>query len=246
MNRKYGWHPDKPDHRDLRYSLAGFTQEVDLPPIVDLRPKMPPVYNQGQTSSCTGNSLAAAFQYARQQQTIPSRLFIYYGERDLEGSIKTDGGAEIRDGIKVLANLGACDETVWPFDPAKIVEKPTDDAYAVAAKNTITKYERLDNRNIYMLKKCLADGAPFAFGFSVFDSFESQAVAQTGILNMPLPTESMVGGHAVLAVGYDTAKEHFIIRNSWGEGWGDKGYFYMPDAMITSTDMSDDFWAITV
>ena len=100
------------------------------------------------------------------------------------------------------------------------------------------------DQNLADMKGCLASGYPFVFGFTVYDSFESQQVAQSGVLSMPAAGEAVAGGHAVLAVGYDDSKSMFIIRNSWGSGWGLAGYFYMPYAYLLDNNLSDDFWTI--
>jgi len=105
-------------------------------------------------------------------------------------------------------------------------------------------YQRLNSAIISTLKGCLASGYPFVFGFTVYQSFESAQVAKTGIVPMPAPHEAVVGGHAVLAVGYDDASQQFIVRNSWGDGWGIKGYFMMPYGYLTDTSLSDDFWTV--
>jgi C1A family cysteine protease len=108
----------------------------------------------------------------------------------------------------------------------------------------VTSYQRVP-RVLNQLKGCLASGLPFVFGFSVYDSFESQEVARTGVVPMPdTATEQLLGGHAVLAVGYDDADQRFVVRNSWGEGWGDGGYFTMPYAYLTERSLASDFWAI--
>ena len=93
-------------------------------------------------------------------------------------------------------------------------------------------------------KGCLADGYPFVFGFTVYESFESAEVGRTGVLKMPKPGEGVVGGHAVLGVGYDDTAQRFIVRNSWGRGWGQKGYFTMPYSYLLTNNLSDDFWTI--
>jgi len=87
-------------------------------------------------------------------------------------------------------------------------------------------------------------GFPIAAGFTVYDAFESDTVATNGMLSMPGPTEQMLGGHAVLIVGYDDARGVFIVRNSWGADWGDRGYFYVPYGYFTDADLATDFWTV--
>ncbi|MDN5284803.1 MAG: Xylellain [Mucilaginibacter sp.] len=250
QTKHYGWLPDLPDHRDLRYAIvrqAALAKPV--PPLVDMRAQCPPVYNQGSLGSCTANAIAGAFQFELMKQKLPvftpSRLFIYYNERVLEGHVKDDSGAQLRDGIKSVATLGVCDETLWPYNITKFAQKPTTTLYTKAKANLAIQYTRLNNTAIGELKTCLASGNPFVFGFTAYQSFEGDAVAKSGVLTMPTPTESVIGGHAVLAVGYDDSKKAFIVRNSWGDSWGLKGYFYMPYDYITNTDLADDFWTIS-
>jgi len=104
-------------------------------------------------------------------------------------------------------------------------------------------YQRVD-RMLSQMKGCLADGFPFVFGFTDYESFESAEVARTGMLQMPKPREGVVGGHAVLAVGYDDKTERFMVRNSWGTSWGKRGYFTMPYSYMLTDNLSDDFWTI--
>src|SRR5690349_5986657 len=133
----YGWVPDLPDHRDLTYAApAAFL--TALPTSVDLRPGCPDVYDQGQLGSCTANSIGGAFQFEQIKQKVkdfvPSRLFIYYNERVIENTVNSDSGAQIRDGIKVVAKQGAPPETDWPYDINKFAQKPPQSAFADAAK----------------------------------------------------------------------------------------------------------------
>jgi len=118
------------------------------------------------------------------------------------------------------------------------------EAYAKAAKHRISKYLRVTGTSLNALKTCLSAGFPIVFGFTVYPSFESQATAATGLVHMPAHGERPVGGHAVLAVGYDDSLQALIVRNSWGEGWGDKGYFYMPYKYATNASLADDFWTL--
>jgi len=253
---RYGWTPDLPDQRDFLYEAPHRPGAV-LPASVDLRPNCPPVYDQGQLGSCTANAIAGAFEFDQMKQKapefMPSRLFIYYNERAIEHQITTDSGAQIRDGVKSVAKLGVCSESAWTYDDTnhnpdpcptcKYAQKPPRLCYDAAKAHTVSSYKRLI-ATLDRLRGCLASGYPFVFGFSVYESFESDEVAKSGVLEMPKPTERAVGGHAVLAVGYDDAKQQFIIRNSWGPNWGQAGYFFMPYPYMTNTNLSDDFWMV--
>ena len=251
---RYGWIPDLPDHRDIMYA-APYDVVKALPAKVDLTSKCPAVYDQGQIGSCTANAIAAAIEFDRLKQKLadflPSRLFIYYNEREMEGTLKSDSGAMIRDGIKSVAKQGECPEKMWPYDGSpfppnpKLAKKPPRACYAEALKHKVLQYQRLTPISS-QLKGCLASGYPFVFGFTVYESFESAQVARTGHAPMPASGEATVGGHAVMAVGYDDARQWFIVRNSWGTRWGMQGYFSLPSAYLTDPHLSSDFWTVRV
>ena len=243
----YGWLPDLPDHRDLLYSAIA-PRIAKLPSKVDLQSKCSPVEDQGRLGSCTANCLVGALEFLEKKDGVTfadlSRLFVYYNERMIEGTVDEDGGAFIRDGIKSLAKQGVCPEQQWPYIADKIAfkKKPSADCYATAKKHRIISYHRINT--VDEMRSCLADGFPFVFGFTVYKSFESKAVAKSGVLNLPKRKEKVVGGHAVMAAGYDNAEKRFLIRNSWGSDWGKKGYFTMPFAYLGNRNLADDFWTI--
>jgi C1A family cysteine protease len=223
-----------------------------MPPSADLRPSCPPVYNQGTLSSCTGNAIAGAIQFERMRQRfgdsklVPSRLFIYYNERDIEGTVNSDSGAQIRDGIKSVASQGDCFETgagAWPYVISKFNVQPSPDCYTTARKDRTVGYSRIVP-TLDQLKGCLAAGYPFVFGFTVYESFESSRVAQSGAVSMPRHGERVVGGHAAMAVGYADEQQLFTVRNSWGKNWGMQGYFTIPYSYLTSPRLASDFWTI--
>ncbi|HEX3997142.1 MAG TPA: C1 family peptidase [Pirellulales bacterium] len=246
-HKRYGWVRDLPDHRDFLYSAPPHVLQ-NLPSAIDLRASCPPVYDQGDLGSCTANALAGADQFDQLRQDssapfVPSRLFIYYGERQIEGTIDSDSGAQLRDGMKVMASEGAPPETDWPYDISQFTVEPAAQAYADGLQHKVTAYQRIP-QNLTQMKACLAAGFPFVFGFTVYDSFESDEVAASGIVNMPGPTEQVVGGHAVMACGYSDAQGRFIVRNSWGEDWGQAGYFTMPYAYLLSKNLCSDFWTL--
>lgn len=245
---RYGWQPDLPDHRDHLYA-APLAALGPLSAKMDLRSQCPPVYDQGELGSCTANAIAGAIQFDRMKQKladfVPSRLFIYYNERVMEHSVASDSGAQIRDGIKSVGTQGDCPETEWPYDIAKFKTRPAATCYRDALKYRVVSYQRV-TQTLGQLKGCLASGYPFVFGFTVYESFESARVAQTGHAALPQSGEQIVGGHAVVGVGYDDAKQWFIVRNSWGKGWGMKGYFTLPYAYATADNLASDFWTVRI
>lgn len=246
IGSSYGWLPDFPDQRDHLYRVLRPALR-ELPAVVDLRAQCSPIEDQGNLGSCTANALAGAIEFLEKKDGIKnfadaSRLFIYYNERVIEHSVGQDSGAMIRDGIKTLAKRGVCSEAKWPYVISKFKNKPSAACFAEASKRRIKQYARLEV--VDEMRTCLADGFPFVFGFSVYASFESRQVAKSGVLNMPAKTEKLVGGHAVMAVGYDDKQERFIVRNSWGTNWGMQGYFTMPYAYLADRNLSDDVWTI--
>jgi len=243
----YGWIPDLPDQRDYQYA-APVAAIGPLPTNIDLTPECPPVYDQGQLGSCTANAIAGAIQFEQMKQNLaqiftPSRLFIYYNERTMEGTVNSDSGAQIRDGMKSIGSLGDCPEDMWPYIIANFAEKASDTCYQTALLHKAILYQRVV-RDLIQMKGCLASGYPFVFGFTVYESFESQQVAQSGHAPMPQHGEKVLGGHAVMAVGYDDANQWFIVRNSWGTSWGMQGYFTLPYTYFTSRNLSSDFWTL--
>jgi C1A family cysteine protease len=253
--QRYGWVKDTPDPRDLLFTASPVLAAKPLPKSMDLRPGCPPVYDQGQVGSCTGNSVAGAFEFTQKKQLLqdfmPSRLFIYYNERAIEHTTGQDAGAEIRDGIKTVAKQGVPPESEWPYseNTAVVTQKPNTAAYADAVQHKVISYHRISARMasaaLNLMKSCLADGYPFVFGFTVYTAFEGPEVAKTGILKMPnLKKEQVEGGHAVLCVGYDDKKKSVLVRNSWGASWGLKGYFWMPYAYISDPKLASDMWTI--
>jgi C1A family cysteine protease len=269
VERKYGWKKgDKyTKHCKMLLTVEKYHSNIKL---VDLRDKCPDVYDQGNLGSCTANSLAFCYHYdellnKESNRTVvdnedtskitvqltpnetsvfvPSRLFIYYNERNLEGTVDKDAGAEIHDGIHVMNTIGVCPETDWVYDISKFAVKPDEKCYTEALNHKTILYNALD-QNLDQLKACLISGFPVAFGFVVYQSFESDYVRQTGQVPMPEADEKVLGGHAVALVGFDDKQKVFIVRNSWGSNWGDRGYFYMPYEYVLNQELSSDFWTI--
>ena len=247
-NQHYGWRPDLPDHRDLALSLP----KKAMPKSVSLETGFGDwgVYDQGQLGSCTANAIAGAVVFAEQKEgaadttpTKPSRLFIYYAEREIEGSISSDSGAEIRDGMKVVATQGYPDEKLWPYVISSFAKKPTPSVYVEAKKDHVLRYYRVA-QTLYSMRLCLAHGFPFVFGITVYDSFESANVDTTGDVPMPAASEGVLGGHAVLCTGYDDTTKRFKFRNSWSPTWGRNGSGTIPYAYLVDPNLAGDIWTI--
>lgn len=243
-----GWKKDEYDMRDKVMTFAAISLD-ELPKRVDLRNQCSPVENQTTLGSCTANATVGALEYLEMKDGVfdeatenYSRLFVYYNTRVAQNTVDIDSGGTLRESVKSVAEFGTCEELKWVYDISKFKVKPSDECYIAALAHRITEYRRLET--FPDMLKCLADGFPFVFGFMVYSEFEGPTVAKTGILNMPSSTEICMGGHAVLAVGYDMDKKTVMVRNSWGENWGQGGYFEMPFTYISNPIYAQDFWTI--
>ena len=238
---------DEPDPSAPVYDATKYAAG-ELPPMVDLRPHMSPVENQGDIGSCTGNALAGALEYLENRIggsfVDISRLFIYWNERELAGETDKDEGARIANGIKSLKEKGACSEITWPYDASKdgrIFQRPHDDAYNEAARHTIDEAHKVAV-NVDDMRHCLAEGYPIVIGVEIYRSFEKDG--HHGRISMPAEGEKCEGGHAMCVVGYSDTDRVFIVRNSWGEDWGDGGYCYFPYDYMGDPQYGHDYWTI--
>ncbi len=239
--KKLGWKPDLPDIRDFKFSVSPKSNIV-LPPLMDHRAAMPAIWSQGDLGSCTAHSTAAQCWFIDKTDPYePSRLFMYYNTRVLEGTVKFDSGASIRNAVKSVVKYGFCRESDWPYDIGQFTKKPSPIAYDNARKQKAIRYMRIA-QNARSIKAALAQGYPVNFGFMVYQSFDNVNVS--GMMSMPNRKERSVGGHAVLMVGYNDDMKCYIVRNSWGVEWGDKGYFYMPYDYAHNPRLASDFWVI--
>ena len=256
--RNLGWNPQLPDHRDIIYASP---MGIALPPAVDLRPRMPPVYDQGEIGSCTANATDALVQFLlRPAETDTpwfsgSRLFIYYNTRLTEGTIGSDSGGSLRDAIKSVTTYGVPAEDAWSYDGsparedgtfppgARATLRPSKPVYDAAAAAKAVNYHAV-TQSLQQLKTCLTEEFPIAFGFSVLSSFYDDDGVPRIDIPLPGPDDGVEGGHAVALVGYTDASERFIVRNSWGPNVQDKGHFYLPYAYVTDPQLASDFWTI--
>lgn len=249
----YGWKPDLPDPRDHAYKVVNPNREIQSVHLKD-KYKMPPVFDQGNLGSCTANAGAWIYQFMvlngfithKTLITMPfSRLFLYYNTRLLEGTESYDSGAYIRDVIKAAVKFGVSSDKAWPYLISKFARKPTQTAYKSALNYQALEYQRVDSTSKLACVDALSQGFPIQVGFSVFDSFESYEVANTGEVPYPdLTKESMLGGHSTDIVGYDAIADRYELVNSWGLNWGVQGYYTMPARYLNDNNLADDFWIV--
>ena len=243
-SRTFGVRRDDPDARDHYYEPSPRTK---YPRHVDLRAHMPPVFDQETLNSCSANAIAAAIWFYDRKQspdsTSPSRLFIYFNERDKEGLIDKNAPVSLRDGYQSVIKTGVCREPQWPYDVRLYKHRPPDHCYKDAEKHRVIRYLRV-RRELTHFRELLASGHPFTVALSVYESFKSREVRKSGVVPMPAAHEKELGGHAMVVSGYDDDNKEFIVRNSWGPLWGDHGYCRMPYAYFENPDLAWDFWAV--
>ncbi|MCA9576502.1 MAG: C1 family peptidase [Polyangiales bacterium] len=239
-----------------RFSATRVTA-ARLPARVDLRAAMTAVENQSETSSCVANAVAGAYEYLVKQHRQDdaydvSRLFIYFvaravaaGEDPTSEPELEDEGTMIGAAIEGLREFGACSEESWPFDDELVNETPSEEAFDEASYFLVEDVMQVPTR-LEAWKAALAEGHPIIFGINLYESFDAQR--RPGLVPSPSPREAQRedhAGHAMLAVGYSDRDQVFIVRNSWGEEWGDRGYCYIPYAYLMNPRFNDgDSWVI--
>lgn len=258
--RKFGWKPSLPDVKKKKYSATReMASRVHFPPMIDMRSVMPPIEDQGQLGTCVAHATCAALEFLElegikegsgpvlfpdKQFDQISRLFLYYNSCAIDGDAGQDNGTTNTSMMKGIAKWGMCRESIWPYDPKMVSKQPPAYTYKEGAQHVVLSSYALNNSVIDQMKQCLVVGFPFLFGSTIYSSFMSDSAAETGIIPLPKPEEDLLGGHDLCCVGYEDARNSFLVRNSWGEGWGEKGYCWMPYRYLTNPDLTGDLWTI--
>lgn len=241
-----GWKPDKAGVKDPSAVHHSRLMATPIAPSSDLRAKLPPVYNQGSLGSCTGNGVACLLDYAHimnagAQWFTPSRLYLYYQARVMEGTINQDAGAQIRDVISGALKFGAPRESLWPYNIGRFSWDPNAKANADAANHQALKAYKL--QSLDDIKRALSAGWPVVFGVPVYAEIEGLN-SKNYTVPMPGKYARSIGGHCMVFVGHDEKTQMFKVRNSWGTGWGLKGHCLLPYAYAKRFEAGLDAWEI--
>lgn len=232
---------DQPTDRFFAADLA-----APPPARVDLRDELAHIQNQHQLDSCTANALAAAHELVERREgrdvRALSRLFIYWNARVIEHDLAKDDGITIRDGVHGMRRHGVCPEEVWPYLEARVLDRPNERAFEAARRHRIDDAERV-HVELDAMRACLASHEPIVFGLQLFESFGSGG--DHGRVRMPRPDEEKhIGGHTMVAVGYDDRDRTFIVRNSWGTDWGQRGHCFLPYEYVANHRFADEAWVL--
>ncbi len=271
--RGMGWIPDYPDFRDYTeeteevksvLGLARVLKAKSLPVSIDLREWCSPIEDQGALGSCTAHAGVGVIEYYERKSfgrhMDASRLFLYKVTRNLM-KMKGDTGAYLRTTMGGMVLFGVPPEEYWPYreDEKEFDQEPPAFCYAFAQNYQTVKYFRHDlpetkaEEILRKVKAYLFKGHPAMFGFTVYSSIEQ--ADKTGRIPFPSPKERIEGGHAVVAIGYDDKMKiknkygkietsgALLIRNSWGNGWGEGGYGWLPYEYVLK-GLAEDFWSV--
>jgi C1A family cysteine protease len=232
-----------PDWRDFIYKSSN----SPLRDSVDLRPWASAVENQFHLGSCVGQAVVGAYELLLRKNNPAefedlSRLFVYYNARLMEGHVNEDDGAYVRDAIKAVYTYGICLEKLWPYDTGLFSVPPTVNSYEDATHRTIKNYYKVNG--LGNILDALNQDRPIVASMQVYSNFDNLEDSVDYTLTMPTASDNILGGHAVVLVGYNLAKKLILCRNSFGADWGIAGYFWVPFEYVSTNFM--DNWTFDI
>lgn len=236
-----GFRRQDPDKRDRQFSGLVLPPKLSNPSANVILPERTPIDDQGQAGSCTANASCDAFELIMADPVVQlSRLFTYWNARNMTGDAGRDEGCTLRNTFASFTNLGASPETWWPYDVRYVNERPALGAYEKAYDHKIKGYYAISEEyqpRLDQMERALRAGLPVVFGTDVGRQFET--TDGTTVLEFP---DASLGGHALVVVGFyetDSGERVWVIRNSWGTGWGDKGYCLFSSDYMTRPETCD-------
>jgi C1A family cysteine protease len=245
MSRIYNLQRQKEDKRDYIYE----TNSLETPSthfLGDVQMISCPILDQGNLGSCLSNATYSLFYIISVSKISLSRLQLYMTSRAIDGSSLTeDTGATVRGCMKAISNYGLTNEKIWPYIISNFDKLAPSDTFRNLYKLTNFVYTFI-KQDLISIKQVLASGKPILIGITVYSSFESTNATNHGVIPMPdTSTETLLGGHAILLIGYDDKTKVFKFQNSWGIGWGDKGYGYIPYDYVIDNNLAFDLCTVT-
>lgn len=244
MNRIYNLKPQVEDKRDYIY----ISQDITIPKshfLNDSQMISCPVLDQGNLGSCLPNAIYALFYILSTRNITLSRLQLYMVCRAIDGSsLVEDSGCTIRGSMKAISKYGICNESLWSYNISNFDKLAPSNAFRDLYKLNEFIYTFI-KQDLTSIKQVLASGSPIVVGILVYTSFESTNATKYGTIQIPnTKKEKLLGGHAILLVGYDDNKKVFKFQNSWGIEWGDKGYGYIPYDYILDNTLAFDLCTV--
>ena len=245
MSRIYNLKPQKEDKRDYIYE----PHILEVPSkhfLSDVQMVSCPILDQGNLGSCVSNAGYALFYILSKRKISLSRLQLYMTSRAIDkSSLVEDSGATIRGCMKAVSKYGLCNEKIWSYDILNFDKLAPSEAFRNLYKLTNFIYTFI-KKDIKSIKQVLASGKPVLIGILIYSSFESTNANEYGVIPMPdINNETLLGGHAILLVGYDDKTKVFKFQNSWSTLWGDKGYGYIPYDYVLNNNLAFDLCTVT-
>lgn len=245
MSRIYNLQPQKEDKRDYIYE----PHTLEIPSthfLSDVQMVSCPILDQGSLGSCLSNATYALFYIISVSKISLSRLQLYMTNRAIDGSSLTeDTGATVRGCMKAISKYGLCNEKIWSYDILNFDKLAPSEAFKNLYQLTKFVYTFI-KQDLKSIKEVLVSDKPILIGIAIYSSFESTNATNYGVIPMPNTTkEELLGGHAILLVGYDDKTKVFKFQNSWGVEWGDKGYGYIPYDYVTDNNLAFDLCTVT-